>query len=77
MPRGRSTLLPVSTRPPRVLSVLLNSELSEVDRLLATGRRQGAQAAAKLRTILAFASGAMQEDGNRVSETEIDAAIAK
>lgn len=72
-----SRVLPVSTRPPRDLSVLLNSELAEVDRLLATGRRQGAQAAAKLRTILAFASGAMQEDGNRVSKTEIDAAIAK
>lgn len=72
-----SRVLPVSTRPPRDLSVLLNSELAEVDRLLATGRRQGAQAAAKLRTILAFASGAMQEDGTRVSEAEIDSAIAK
>jgi hypothetical protein len=72
-----SRVLPVSTRPPRDLSVLLNSELAEVDRLLATGRRQGAQAAAKLRTILAFTSGAMQEDGCRVSESEIDIAIAK
>ena len=40
-----SRVLPVSTRPPRDLSVLLNSELAEVDRLLAKGRRQGAQAA--------------------------------
>ena len=72
-----SRVLPVSTRPPRDLSVLLNSELAEVDRLLATGRRQGAQAAAKLRTILAFASGAMPEDGSRVSESELNVAIAK
>lgn len=71
-----SRVLPVSTRPPRDLSVLLNNELAEVDRLLATGRRQGAQAAAKLRTILAFASGAMQEEGSRVSESKIDVAIA-
>lgn len=72
-----SRVLPISTRPPRDLSVLINSELSEVDRLLAAGRRQGAQAAAKLRTILAFSSGAMQENGNRISESEINSAIEK
>lgn len=70
-------VLPVSTRPPRDLALLLNSELSEVDRLLAAGKRQGAHAAAKLRTILAFTSGARQEEGERVTESEIDAAIAK
>jgi len=33
-----SRVLPVSTRPPRDLALLLNSELSEVDRLLSAGR---------------------------------------
>lgn len=72
-----SRVLPVSTRPPRDLSLLLNSELAEVDRLLAAGTRQGAHAAAKLRTILAFTSGAKQEEGERISESQIDAAISK
>lgn len=72
-----SRVLPVSTRPPRDLAVLLNSELAEVDRLLAAGRRLGAQAAAKLRTIIAFATGARQEKGERVTEMQIIAAIAK
>jgi hypothetical protein len=72
-----SRVLPVSTRPPRDLAVLLNSELDEVDRLLAAGRRQGAQAAAKLRTILAFTAGARQDEGERVTEAQISAAIAK
>ena len=72
-----SRVLPISTRPPKDLSLLLNSELEGVDRLLAAGRRQGAQASAKLRTILAFSSGAMQENGNRISESEINSAIEK
>ena len=72
-----SRVLPVSTRPPRDLSILLNSELEEVDRLLASGKRQGAHAAAKLRTILAFTSGANPKEGERVSESQIESAIAK
>lgn len=72
-----SRVLPVSTRPPRDLALLLNSELAEVDRLLAAGKRQGAHAAAKLRTILAFTSGAKQEEGERASELQIEAAMAK
>lgn len=72
-----SRVLPVSTRPPRDLAFLLNSELAEVDRLLAAGTRQGAHAAAKLRTILAFTSGAKQGEGERVSESQIEAAISK
>lgn len=71
-----SRVLPVSTRPPRDLKVLLSNELIEVDRLLSAGTRQGAQAAAKLRTVLAFAIGSRDEIG-RVPEGEIDAAIAK
>lgn len=72
-----SRVLPISTRPPRDLALLLNSELSEVDRLLSAGKRQGAQAAAKLRTILAFTSVARQEQGKRVAESQIDFALAK
>ena len=45
-----SRILPVSTRPPRDLVVLFNNELAEVDRLLTGGKRQGAAAAAKLRS---------------------------
>jgi len=69
-------VLPVSTRPPRDLTVLLTSELAEVDRLLAAGMRQGAQAAARLRTVLAFTLGA-REGSERVPETDIEAAIAR
>lgn len=69
-------VLPVSTRPPRDLLALFNSELAEVDRLLSDGRRQGAAAAAKLRSILAFTIGAGQGTA-RVSELDIEAAIGE
>ena len=69
-----SRILPVSTRPPRDLVALFNNELAEVDRLLTSGKRQGAAAAAKLRTILAFTIGS-RDGGQRVSEAEILTAI--
>lgn len=71
-----SRILPVSTRPPRDLVALLSNELAEVDRLLSGGKRQGAAAAAKLRTILAFTVGS-RDNGQRVSEAEISAAISQ
>jgi hypothetical protein len=71
-----SRVLPISTRPPRDLVVLLNSELTEVDRLLAIGTRHGAQAAARLRTVLSFAVGS-REALERVPESEIEAAITR
>ena len=71
-----SRILPVSTRPPRDLVTLFSNELAEVDRLLTGGKRQGAAAAAKLRTILAFTVGS-RDGGQRVSEVEISAAISK
>lgn len=71
-----SRILPVSTRPPRDLVALFSGELAEVDRLLTGGKRQGAAAAAKLRTILAFTVGS-RDGGERVSEAEISAAIAQ
>lgn len=71
-----SRVLPISTRPPRDLMVLLSAELAEVDRLLAAGTRQGAHAAARLRTVLAFAVGS-REGPDRVPETDIESAIAR
>lgn len=71
-----SRVLPVSTRPPRDLTLLLTSELLEVDRLLEAGTRQGAHAAARLRTVLAFAVGS-RDGAERVPESDIEAAIAK
>ncbi|WP_374500469.1 DUF3644 domain-containing protein [Zoogloea sp.] len=71
-----SRILPVSTRPRRDLVALFNGELAEVDRLLSSCKRQGAAAAARLRSILAFAIVARDGVG-RVSESDIDAAIAK
>lgn len=70
-----SRVLPISTRPPRDLAVLLSSELAEVDRLLATGTRQGAQAAARLRAVLAFTVGS-RDGAERVPETDIESAVA-
>lgn len=68
-------VLPVSARPPRDLSVLLTSELTEVDELLKAGKRRGAKAAARLRSILAFATAA-RDEAQRVAEAEIEGAIA-
>ena len=70
-----SRILPVSTRPPRDLVTLFESEFAEVDRLLSAGKRQGAAAAARLRSILAFAVGSRESTG-RVSESDIEMAIA-
>ena len=69
-------VLPISTHPPRDLALLFDSELAEIDRLLGQGKRQGARAAAKLRTVLAFVTGA-REDTHRVSEQELSTAVAK
>ena len=63
-------VLPVSARPPRDIVLLLGSELEEVDVLLGEGRRRGAQAAAKLRSVLAFAVAVRGEEG-RVAERQL------
>jgi hypothetical protein len=69
-------VMPISASPPRNLELLLQSELTEVDVLLSAGQRRGAQAAAKLRSVLAFATAA-RADAQRVSEAELAGAIAK
>lgn len=63
-------VLPVSTRPPKNLKVLLDSELSQVDELLQAGSRKGIQAAARLRSILALAT-ATRNEAERVTEVEL------
>lgn len=68
-------VLPVSTRPPRDLTVLLDSELTQVDELLSSGR-QGQRAAARLRSIVALAT-ASRDTAERVTEQEIRRAIRK
>ena len=63
-------VLPVSTRPPKYLKVLIDSELSQVDELLQAGSRKGIQAAARLRPILAMAT-ATRSGAERVTEGEL------
>lgn len=69
-------VLPISTKPPRNLQLLIDSELSQVDALLTAGSRKGPQAAARLRPILALAT-ASREDSERVTEVELQSIIAK
>lgn len=69
-------VLPVSTRPPKDLKVLIDSELTQVDHLLQAGSRKGIQAAARLRPILALAT-ATRNDAERVTEGELRKAINK
>jgi hypothetical protein len=74
--RMPTRILPVSSQPPRDLVALFDVELAEVDRLLELGKRRGAKAAARLRSVLAFATGARKES-DRVSEDELSDAIAR
>lgn len=67
-------VLPVSTRPPKDLKVLIDSELSQVDELLQAGSCKGIQAAARLRPILAMAT-STRSDAERVTEAELRKAI--
>lgn len=67
-------VLPISTRPPKDLKVLIDGELSQVDQLLQAGSRKGIQAAARLRPILALAT-ATRDDAERVTERELRKAI--
>ncbi len=67
-------VLPVSAHPPSELESVLVRELNEVDKLLSQGKRRGAQAAAKLRSILPFAT-ANRTD--RVTEGELAQAVSQ
>jgi hypothetical protein len=69
-------VLPISTRPPKDLQLLIDSELSQVDKLLQAGSRKGIQAAARLRPILALAT-AIRDDAERVTEHELRTVISR
>lgn len=69
-------VLPISTRPPKDLKLLIDSELRQVDQLLQARRRRGIQAAARLRPILALAT-ASRDDAERVTEGELRKAIVR
>ena len=69
-------VLPVSTRPPTDLQLLVGRELSQIDQLLVKGRRQGAIAAARLRPLIAFAK-AGRRDGARTSELDVGRAVKR
>jgi len=69
-------VLPVSTRPPKDLQVLIDSELSQIDGLLKPGSRKGIQATARLRSIMALAT-ASRDEAERVSEVELCQAVSR
>lgn len=69
-------VLPICTRPPRDIQILVDSELRQVDELLRAGSRTGIQAAARLRPILALTT-ATRDDADRVTEKEIRKAIRR
>lgn len=71
-----SRVLPVSTRPPKDMTLLFDRELSEIDLLLEPGKRQGAKALARLRSVLAVVTGS-RDAQERVSERELLAAVAE
>ena len=69
-------VLPVSTRPPTDLQLLVGRELDQIDQLLVRGRRQGAIAAARLRPLIALAR-AGRQDGGRASEQDVGRAVRR
>jgi len=69
-------VLPISTRPPKDIKLLIDSELIQVDELLKDGKRKGIQAAARLRPILTLAT-AVQADAERVTESILRKAIKR
>ena len=69
-------VLPVSTRPPKDLQVLIDSELSQIDTLLKPGSRKGLQATARLRSIMALAT-ASRDEAERVTEAELRRAVSR
>jgi hypothetical protein len=63
-------VLPISTQPPQSLDVLIDEEFSQVRALLTPGRRQGVTARARIRTLLALESHAV--DGVEVTEGDVN-----
>lgn len=69
-------VLPVSTRPPKDIQLLIDSELTQVDELLGAGNRRGIQATARLRSVMALAT-ASRDNAERVTESELRKAVQR
>lgn len=69
-------VMPISARPPKSLELLLQGELAQVDEFLKPGRRQSVHAAARLRSIIAFAT-ASRDEAKRVTEQDLKGALKK
>lgn len=69
-------VLPVSTRPPKDLQLLLDNEFSQIDEILKRGSRKGPQAIARLRPIMALAT-ASRDKPERLTETELRKAVSR
>lgn len=67
-------VLPISTQPPQALDLLIDEEYSQVRDLLAPGRRQGAAARARIRTLFALESHVREE--SEVTERDVSKAEA-
>lgn len=68
-----SRVLPVSTQPPASLELLVDTEVSQVKALLLPGRRQTAEAKARLRPLLAIDLAAAGEE-RTATPLEVDRA---
>lgn len=62
-------VLPVSTEPPQDFQVLIDREYSKITELLQPGRRMGAEARARIRTLLAME--AHTEPDTKVSDKDV------
>ena len=71
-----SRVLPISSKPPKDVRLLIGSELQQIDELLVKGSRRGAIAAARLRPLLTITS-ASRTDGERVSENDVREAVRR
>lgn len=69
-------VLPVSTRPPSDLQLLVGNELSKIDKILVGRQRKGAIATARLRPLVAMSS-ASRDDADRVSEQDVRDAVRR
>jgi hypothetical protein len=63
-------VLPLSAEPPRDIQLLIDEEYSQIAALLQPGKRQRAEARARIRTLLAME--AHVTDGVRVSEKDVN-----
>lgn len=69
-------VLPISTRPPKDIQLLINSELEQIDGLLKARGKNNSLAEAKLRPLLALTTGSRPNAG-RVTVGEIKSAVRR